>query len=68
VWDLSLVNIPQNVGPNASSAVALSGAEPINEIHNRAISVNNPGFTLSLGLLSPPIPSFSGIRKVLKFY
>ncbi len=25
-------------------------------------------FTLSLGLLSPPNPSFSGIRKVRKFY
>jgi hypothetical protein len=25
-------------------------------------------FTLSLGLLSPPNPSFSDIRKVMKFY
>ncbi len=25
-------------------------------------------FTLSLGLLSAPIPSFSGIGKVMKFY
>jgi len=24
--------------------------------------------TLSLGLVSTPIPSFSGIRKVMKFY
>jgi len=27
-----------------------------------------PLFTLSLGLLSPPIPSFSGICKVRKLY
>jgi hypothetical protein len=28
----------------------------------------NPIFTLSLDLLSPPIPSFSGVRKVRTFY
>jgi hypothetical protein len=27
-----------------------------------------PLFTLSLGLLSPPVPSFSEVRKVRKFY
>jgi hypothetical protein len=29
---------------------------------------SHPVFTLSLGLLSPSIPSFSGICKVRKFY
>ncbi len=33
-------------------------------LYNRDI----PDITLSLGLLSPPNPSFSGIRKVRKFY
>jgi hypothetical protein len=28
----------------------------------------HPVFTLSLGLLSPSDPSFSGLRKVRKFY
>jgi len=34
----------------------------------RVIHKSQPAFIQSLGTLSPPIPSFGGIHKVMKFY
>jgi hypothetical protein len=56
-----------NTGPNPEKEMS--------QLNRRILSVNFKcdnrvicKVTLSLGLLSPPIPSFTGIRKVRKIY